>query len=301
MMSSARLTAVSFVIILVSLLVGCGSVTAPISVTLSPSGAQALDQAQTVAITAMVGGDSKSAGVAWTLSGGGALSNQTAGSATYVSPVSVTTTFTATVTGTSISDSTKSAKLQITVNPLPSITTQSVPQATAGTNYSATISASGGSSPFVWSLSSGTLPAGIRLGSSTTNSTTISGMPTGQGNSPVTFKVVDATGVSATQALTISVNPPPALNITTASLGAGVIGTAYNQTVSASGGVPSYHWAVTAGGLPTGLSLNANSGAITGSPTINHCHQFVAGRNKGSGLRRDPGSDWRSYALHLVD
>ena len=66
MMSSARLTAVSFVIILVSLLVGCGSVTAPISVTLSPSGAQALDQAQTVAITAMVGGDSKSAGVAWT-------------------------------------------------------------------------------------------------------------------------------------------------------------------------------------------------------------------------------------------
>jgi hypothetical protein len=265
-----RRIAALLTIVLVSLFLGCGgggSSAAPVSVRLSPGGAQALDQAQDLTITATVANDSANAGVAWNVSGGGALSNQTAAGATYVSPSSVTTAFTATVTATSVSDPTKSAALQVTVNPLPSISTQSVQAATAGTNYSATISASGGSSPFTWTLSSGTLPAGTTLGSSTTSSVTVSGMPTGPGNDPVTFKVVDATGVLATQAITITVNPPPALNITTTSLAAGVVGTYYSQTVSVNGGVPSYHWALTSGSLPAGLNLNTNTGAITGTPT----------------------------------
>ncbi|MGA9472507.1 MAG: Ig domain-containing protein, partial [Terriglobales bacterium] len=255
---------------LVSLFFGCGgggSSAAPVSVRLSPGSAQALDQAQDLTITATVANDAANAGVNWNVSGGGTLSNQTTAGANYVSPSSVTTAFTATVTATSVSDPTKSSALQVTVNPLPSISTQSVQAATAGTNYSATISAIGGSSPFTWTLSSGTLPAGITLGSSTTNSVTISGMPTGPGSNPVTFKVVDATGVLATQPMTITVNPPPALDIATTSLAAGVVGTAYNQTVSVTGGVPSYHWAVTSGSLPAGLNLNASTGAITGTPT----------------------------------
>jgi hypothetical protein len=267
MRSAARHVPAFLVIALTSLFVACGSVTAPISVMLSPGSAQAVDQAQTLAITAVVAHDSKGAGVRWAVSGGGTLSNQTVSAATYVSPASVSVAFAATVTATSVSDPTKSAAVQIAVNPLPSITTQSVQPATAGTSYSAAISASGGSSPFMWSLSSGTLPAGITMAPGTTNSVTVSGMPTGAGSSPVTFKMVDATGVSATQALTITVNPPPALTITTSSLAAGVVGTAYSQTVSATGGVPSYHWTITAGSLPAGLALNANSGAITGNPT----------------------------------
>jgi large repetitive protein len=267
MKSSSRYVGVFFVTVLVPLLSACGGSTAPIAVSLSPSGSKALDQAQTVSITASVTHDAKNAGVTWSVSGSGTLSNQSTSGATYNAPASVTTPVTAMVIATSISDTSKSATLQITVNAVPTIATQSVQAATAGTSYSATISASGGTSPFTWSLSSGTLPAGITMASSTTNSVTISGMPTGPGTSPVTFKVVDATGLSATQALSIVVNQPPALAITTASLGAGVMGAAYNQTIAATGGVPSYHWAVTSGSLPAGLSLNASSGAVTGTPS----------------------------------
>ena len=131
---SGRCVVAFLIIALITGLVACGASTAPISVGLSPSSSKAIDQAQTVSITATVAHDSKNAGVTWSVTGGGTLTNQSVSGATYNAPSSVTTTFTATVTATSISDTTKSASLTITVNPLPTITTQSVQQATAGTN-----------------------------------------------------------------------------------------------------------------------------------------------------------------------
>ncbi len=65
--------------------------------------------------------------------------------------------------------------------------------------------------------------------------------------------------------ITVPLVPPP-LVITTSSLPAGTIGAAYNATLTATGGTPPYSWAVTVGTLPAGLSLNASSGAITGTP-----------------------------------
>ena len=51
------------------------------------------------------------------------------------------------------------------------------------------------------------------------------------------------------------------------SLTAGKIGTAYSQTLVPSGGTPPYaNWAVASGSLPPGLSLNATTGQITGTP-----------------------------------
>ncbi|MGB9236006.1 MAG: Ig domain-containing protein, partial [Terriglobales bacterium] len=267
MTSAARIIAAFLLIALVSLLVGCGASTPPpIAVSLSSS-SSAIDQAQTATITASVKNDSKSAGVTWTLSGQGSLGNQSTSAVTYTAPNPVTAAFTATITATSISDASKAASTAITVNPMPGITTQSVSQATAGNSYSATINGSGGSSPFTWSISSGALPTGLSLGSSTSNSVNISGMPTGPGSSSVTIMVKDATGATASQQLTITVKAPAPLTITTTSLAAGVVGTAYNQTVAATGGVPNYHWSVSSGSLPTGLSLNASTGAITGTPT----------------------------------
>ncbi|WP_035533301.1 Ig domain-containing protein, partial [Hoeflea sp. BAL378] len=50
-------------------------------------------------------------------------------------------------------------------------------------------------------------------------------------------------------------------------LTAATVGTAYGQAVTASGGTAPYTYAITAGTLPAGLSLNTSTGAITGTPT----------------------------------
>jgi hypothetical protein len=244
-------------------LTGCGGSSGPsigVSVSSSSSG---IDQAQTATLTATVTNDSKSAGVQWSVSGGGTLSGQTTTSATYIAPTSVTSAFTATVTATSITDPTKSATAQIKVNPLPVITTTSLPAATAGIYYNETLTESGGTSPFKWTITSGTLPAGLSLYLTTG---AITGLPTTASSSSVTFELTDATGATTSQAITITVNPPPPLIITTTSLPNGTIGTTYTQTLQASGGVPPYSWSLTGGSLPAGLTLSS-AGVISGTPT----------------------------------
>jgi hypothetical protein len=64
-------------------------------------------------------------------------------------------------------------------------------------------------------------------------------------------------------------NPPPpsALAITTTSLPSGTVGNAYAVTLAASGGTSPYRWSLSSGSLPSGLSLDASSGAITGTPS----------------------------------
>lgn len=245
-------------------LAGCGTSTPPpivVAIT-APSGTQSIDQGQTVAIAASVAHDSKNAGVTWSVSGGGTLTNQTTTSATYNTPGSVTSGLTATVTATSVTDSTKSATVQVKVNALPAVTMTSIPAATAGTAYSATLTESGGTSPYTWSVTPTTLPAGLSLNGSTG---VISGTPTGGGSGSFTFKITDAAGNSASQAINFTVNAPSALTITTASLPAGVMGTAYSQMLQATGGVAPYKWSNT-GSLPAGLSLSS-AGVITGTPT----------------------------------
>ena len=251
---------------------GCGSSSstpAAIGVGLTPNGTKSIDQAQTVSITAAVTNDSKSAGVTWTVSGTngsqGTLTNPTTTSVTYNTPASVTSAFTATVTATSVTDTTKVAVLKITVSPLPSITTTFLAAATAGTAYSATMAEAGGTSPYTWTVTPATLPAGLSLNSSTG---VISGMPTGGSTGPYTFKITDAAGQSASSpAIAFTVAAPPALTVATATLPAAVMGTAYSQTLQAAGGVPPYTWSVPPGTLPAGLSLNSSTGVISGTPT----------------------------------
>ena len=216
MSSSVRTIAAAFLIVLISLFMGCGGTSSrPVSVAVA-SASSAIDQGQTATVTATVANDSNNAGVTWSLSGTGctgaacgALNSASANPVTYTAPASVTTAFTATVTATSVSDTTKSATTQIKVNPMPAITTSTVNGANAGTSYSASISMNGGSSPFTWSVSAGILPAGLSLGSSTSSSVTVSGMPTG-GSGTFTIMVKDAAGVTSSQQLTITVVLAPA-------------------------------------------------------------------------------------------
>ena len=159
------------------------------------------------------------------------------------------------------------ASLNLTIAPTTlTIGTTSLANGTIGIAYSQTLAATGGTGAYTWALTSGTLPAGLTLNASTG---LISGTPTAIASAtPLTFKVTDSGSPvqTATVNLTLSVFAPP-LTITTASLSNGVVGTPYSATLAASGGITPYSWQLTSGTLPNGLTLNATTGQISGTPT----------------------------------
>ena len=132
--------------------------------------------------------------------------------------------------------------------------------------YSQSLAATGGTQPYHWQLTFGTLPAGLSLNASTG---LISGTPTAPASAtPLTFLVSDSSSpvLSATTSLNLTITPA-SLTITTTSLPNGTVNTAYSQTLAATGGTGAYTWTLTSGTLPAGLSLNASSGLISGTPT----------------------------------
>jgi hypothetical protein len=82
-------------------------------------------------------------------------------------------------------------------------------------------------------------------------------------SSPSTTLVMPSANTTVT-ATYVALTAP--LAITTTGLTNAVVGTPYQQTLTASGGTPPYAWALLSGGFPDGLSLSAN-GQITGTPT----------------------------------
>lgn len=69
---------------------------------------------------------------------------------------------------------------------------------------------------------------------------------------------------------------PGVLAIQTASLPQAAAGTAYHGQLAASGGKPPYHWSISSGSLPTGLSLTPVTGLISGTPTQAGTESFTA-------------------------
>jgi Subtilase family/Fervidolysin N-terminal prodomain/Putative Ig domain len=69
--------------------------------------------------------------------------------------------------------------------------------------------------------------------------------------------------------------PPPPVAISTTSLLGGTVGQSYSQTLAATGGTPPFSWTLDSGALPAGLTLNASTGAVTGTPTSSGTESFT--------------------------
>jgi hypothetical protein len=122
------------------------------------------------------------------------------------------------------------------------ITTTSLPNGTAGTPYSAIIKASGGCTPYQWTIASGALPAGITAkASSTTTSLNLTGTPTTAATYSFTVKVTRCHGgtsqttyklviqASANHVVDLSWNASTSSNVTGYNLYRSLDGTTWNK------------------------------------------------------------------------
>jgi len=163
-----------------------------------------------------------------------------------------------------------SAVIAIKVCPVITLSPTTLAASTAGTSYSQAITASGGVAPYVYTVSSGTLPAGLTLSSAGA----LAGTPTSTAPTTFTLTATDANGCTGTR--NYSLTPAcPTITVSPATLPNGMVNSAYSQTITSTGGVGSVTYSISSGSLPAGLSLNATSGVISGTPTSTTAASFT--------------------------
>ncbi|MCE9637234.1 MAG: putative Ig domain-containing protein [Planctomycetes bacterium] len=143
----------------------------------------------------------------------------------------------------------------------PSITDTSLTGWTVGQAYSRSIGVTGGAAPLTWSVTAGALPAGITLSSTGL----LSGTPTASGTASFTVQVRDASNVTASQALSLSI--AAAVTAPTGSLPDWTIGRNFgSRTLDTTGGTDTVTWTIT--GLPPGLAAagTGRSRTVSGTP-----------------------------------
>jgi len=137
-----------------------------------------------------------------------------------------------------------------------------------GAAYSYQLQSTGGVTPFVWGISSGSFPSGLNLSSQGL----ISGTPTAAvSKSPVTISISDQSGTIAYTNLSITIASTP---VTIPAVTCPV-GTQYQPyagcTIAATGGTPpyTYAWSHSSSFLspPEGLTVDLSAGTLTGTPT----------------------------------
>jgi len=151
----------------------------------------------TMQFTAVVTNTSNTA-VQWSASAGSISAN-----GLFTAPAN-TSAKAITITASSAADTDVQASTTATITSSTfTITTSSVPFAVEATPYSAALTASGGQPPYQWSVSSGSLPAGLQLGAS---SGTLSGTAKQAGTFAFSVRGTDAASHTAQQSLSLLVS-----------------------------------------------------------------------------------------------
>ena len=170
-----------------------------------------------------------------------------------------------------------------------SISPATLPAGVAGTAYTQTLTASGGTPGYTFAVTTGALPAGLTL----SPAGVISGTPTASGVFNFEVTATDSLSNTGTRVysltiagLTIAVSPT--------ALPPGDLRQPYSQAIVATGGVGPYTFAVAAGALPPGLTLDPATGLLAGTPMGHGVFNFTISATDALGFT---GS--RTYALKI--
>ncbi len=241
------------------------TVAGPLAITTTSlaDGQQSSPYSQTLAATGGIGTRT------WALIGGSLPNNLSLNPTTGLISGTATVPVTALPLTFQVTDSgspaqTASVTLTLTVAPVLTISTASLPNGQVGSPYSLTLGAAGGTGARTWALTGGVLPAGLTL---TPATGLISGTPLVAANStPLTLRVTDSGSPAQNATVTLPLMIIGPLVINTTSLPSGQINVFYSQTLTASGGTGAHTWLQTGGALPNGLTLNPATGLISGTP-----------------------------------
>lgn len=88
--------------------------------------------------------------------------------------------------------------------------------------------------------------------------------------------------LNAATTVTATFTAPAQVTVTTTALPGATVGVAYNATLQATGGTGTYTWSVPSGALPAGVTLNQNTGVVSGVPTVAGATSFTVRATSGS-------------------
>lgn len=155
-------------------------------------------------------------------------------------------------------------------------TSLSLLTAAVGKSYADSVEMANGFGPFTPSVVQGALPPGLTASAGTVTRTNwlISGTPTTAGSFSFSVLLTDSEGESVTQPFVLTVNP---FAITPPVLFSGVEGRGYDLTLATQGGTAPFTFNLLTGSLPPGLTLNAETGEITGVPAAGSAGTYNLG------------------------
>jgi hypothetical protein len=196
-------------------------------------------------------------------------------------------TVTATIPGTSC---TGSRAYTLSANcPTVTLSPSTLPAPVVGVFYSQTITASGGTAPYSFAVTSGAPPTGLALAADGT----LTGTPTTAGSYTFTVTATDTYQCAGTIQYTLMTGCPT-VSIAPGSLPDAQVGKAYSQTITASGGTAPYTYAVTSGSLPAGVILSSG-GSLSGTATVLGSFSFTV---TATDVYQCAGS--KEYSLNVV-